>query len=145
PSPILTPTPTPDNSGSGSAPTFAGSSTNAPVCGDGNTVELPANPFVVRQEDTATVNFFVTEGNGANIYYKVLGQSDWQYSVINLKPNGDNFVSYTIQGLDPKLGYVFGVQQVQGCGGGQLVTAVIIDGASYNPVLFKFSYWTWSN
>lgn len=136
----VTPTATPSATTNSSSSNT--SSTQAPVCGDGNTVKLPANPFVVRNGEEATVNFFITEGDSANIYYRVVGQTDWQYSVLDVKPNSDNFVSYTIHGLTPALGYDFGIQQKQGCGGGQLVTAVIVDG----PIsrVFPFSYWEWS-
>ena len=142
--PCVTPSPSPEPTpgNPGNPPTFAGSSTNAPVCTDGNTVQLPANPHVYRNGESATVNFFITQGDSANVYWRVVGQKDWQNALSDLKPNADHFVSVTIHGLDPKLGYDFGIQQVQGCGGGQLVTAVIVDGPK--PVLFKFSYWEWS-
>ena len=126
----------------GDPPTFAGSSTNPPVCSDASTIQLPANIHVVRKGSEATVTFFITQGDSANIYYKVVGQSDWQYSVPNVKGNGDNYVSYTIGGLNPALGYTFGVQQVQGCGGGQLVEAVVVDGPQART--FGFSFWQWS-
>jgi hypothetical protein len=145
PSPTITPEPTqaPSECTSNCLPVFAGSSTDAPVCTEGTTVLLPANPFVVRKGSEATVNFFLTQGDRANIYYKVVGQSNWQFSVPDLTPNGDKFISYTIQGLNPQLGYDFGIQQVQGCGGGQMVTAVIVDGPQAKT--FRFSYWIWAN
>lgn len=120
-------------------PTFAGSSTEAPVCPDGNTVNVPANPHVLRAGEKATVNFFITEGDSADVVYKEVNASDWQHAVSNVKPNADKFVSVEISGLDPQLGYTFGVRQRIGCGGGQTITAVIIDGPE--PTLFQFSYW----
>lgn len=114
----------------------------APVCGDGNTVKLPANVHVIRSGDTATVNFFITEGDSANIYYKEVNSPSWQYSRPDVKPNADNFVSVTIGDLDPVGSYTFGVQQKKGCGGGELVTAVVVDGPQ--SMLFHFSYWEWS-
>lgn len=136
-------TPTPNQPGvPGTPPTFAGSSTNPPVCTTGDTVKLPANLHVIRKGNQATVNFFITEGDSANIYYRIVGQKNWQYSVINVKPNSDNFVSYVISGLDPKLGYDFGVQQKLGCGSGQLITAVVVDGPITHT--FSFTYWEWS-
>ena len=125
----------------GDPPTFAGSSTNPPVCSDGNTTQLVANLHVIRKGSEATVNFFITQGDSANIYYKVVGESNWQYSVADVKPNGDKFVGYTIGGLNPALGYEFGVQQKTGCAGGQIATAVVVDGPA-NKV-FGFSYWIW--
>jgi len=126
----------------GNPPTFAGSSTNPPVCGDKNTINLPANVHVVRKGEEATVKFFITEGDSANIYWRVVGSKDWQHAVADVKPNGDKFVSFTIHELNPNLGYDFGIQQVQGCGGGQLVTAVVVDGPEEQT--FGFSYWEWS-
>lgn len=140
--PEVTPTPSEEPGQPGNPPTFAGSSTEPPVCPDGNTINLPANPHVLRAGESATVNFFLTEGDSANIYWRVVGQKDWQHSVADVKPNSDNFVSYTIHNLDANLGYDFGVQQKKGCGGGQLVTAVVVDGPQ--PQLFHFSYWEWS-
>ena len=115
----ITPTPTPSNTGGGSD---GGSSnpgaTQAPVCSDGTTTQLPANVFVNRNGTQATVNFFITEGDSANIYYKVDGHSSWEFSVPNVTRNSDKFVSYTITGLDANTAYDFAVQQKQGCGGG---------------------------
>lgn len=137
-----TPTPTPTETPKGEEQRSAPASASAPVCSDGNVVQLPANPHVVRNGSSATVNFFITSGDSANVYWKVTGGNEWQHSLSNVKPNSENFVSVTINGLDPELGYDFGVQQKLGCGGGQLVTAVVIDGPS--PVTFRFSYWEWS-
>ena len=148
PIPTVTPevTPVPEQvvctENCGNPPTFAGSSTNPPTCSDGNTIQTVANPFVVRKGSDAIVNFFITQGDSANIYYRIVGQSSWQFSVPDVKPNGDNFVSYTIHGLNPALGYDFGIQQKFGCGGGQLVTVVIVDGPMSQT--FGFSYWEWS-
>lgn len=114
------------------------STTEAPVCTDGSTVNLPANIHVVRNGVNATVNFFITEGDRANIFYSVVGQPHWQHAVADVKPVSENFVSYTIHDLDANLGYDFGIQQVQGCGGGK-TTAVVVDGPA--PMLFQFSYW----
>lgn len=137
-----TPTQTPCTENCGNPPTFAGSSTEAPVCSDGTTTQLPANVHVLRNGSDATVNFFITEGDSANIYWRVVGSSEWQNAASDVKPNSDKFVSYTVHDLDANLGYDFGVQQKHGCGGGQLVTAVVVDG----PVstLFPFTYWEWS-
>lgn len=147
PTPEVTPTPvacTGECGGSSPRPEGEKSTTEAPVCTDGTTVKLPANIHVLRHGDGATVNWFQTQGDKATIYYKEVNASDWQHSVRDIDANGrkDNFVSVEIGGLDPKLGYTFGVMQHQGCGGGQTVTAVVIDGPE--PVLFNFSYWEWN-
>lgn len=141
-----TPTPTPvqctgECGGWSPRPEGEKSTTQAPVCTDGTTIQLPANPHVLRNGEEATVNFFITEGDHANIYWRVVGHSAWENAVSNVKPNADRFVSFVVHGLDPVLGYDFGIQQAKGCGGGQLVTAVIIDGPQ--PQLFRLSYWTW--
>lgn len=120
---------------------------SAPVCSDGNTLKLPENLHVLRAGSQAVVNFFITEGDSANIYWRELNQSEWQHSSAatdseGVKPNTDNFVSYEVNDLDPNLGYVFGVEQKWGCGGGNLATAIVVDGPK--PRLFPFSYWEWS-
>lgn len=117
-------------------------STTPPRCQNGNTVNVPANPHVYRNGESATVNFFITEGDSANIYWSQVGQPHWQYAFANVKANDDKFVSFVIHDLDPKVGYDFGVQQKYGCGGGETITAVIVDGPE--PVLFHFSYWEWN-
>lgn len=120
--------------------------TQTPRCSDGETIQLPANVHVVRHGDGAHVNFFITEGYSANIYYKEVGQNGWTHSVLRDEvvkyKNGDNYVSYPIGGLNPNTGYIFGVEQVKGCGGGKTVTAVVIDGPT--NVTFPLSYWEWT-
>lgn len=116
--------------------------TKPPVCSDGTTTQVPANLHVLRSGEEATVNFFITEGDSANIYWRVLGSADWQYALSDVRPNGDKYISYTIHNLDASLGYEFGIQQKKGCGGGQLVTAVVVDGPI--STLFPLTYWEWS-
>lgn len=150
PTPSATPsaTPTPTNDGGNGG---GGQANNPPVCSNGDTIQLPANPFVVRKGDTATVNSFITQGDSENIYWGLSSDINWfkENSSAGTNPNGvfpnaDHFVSYTIGGLNPNLAYNFGIQQKWGCGGGNWVTAVIVDGASYNPITWDFSYWMWS-
>lgn len=132
-------TPTPEWDGKqGTATTFAGSSTETPRCGDGSTSQVVANAHVVRNGSYATVNFFITEGDSANLYWKVVTSNDWQNAVSNLKPNEDKFVTYTVNDLNPDLGYSFGIQQKSGCGGG-LITSVIVDPPA-NGKIFRVSY-----
>lgn len=138
PSPEVTPEVTPAVENHPSDERFAGSSTEAPVCTTGETVKAVANPHVLRNGSEATVNFFITEGDSANVFYGIVGQPHWQHAVADLKPNSDNFVSYVIKNLDPNGDYDFGIQQKSGCGGGQ-ITAVIID--SNKPKLFMLSYY----
>lgn len=122
----------------GTPATFQGSTTEAPVCPNGDTSEVVANPHVLRNGVQATVNFFITEGDSANIYWKEVSAPDWQHAMSDVKPNSENFVSVTIGGLDANLGYTFGIEQKTGCGGGQR-TAVVVDDPT--PTLFRLSYW----
>lgn len=135
---VACPTPTPEPP----VTTNAGRTVEAPVCPDGSTTQLVANLHVWRNGGSADVNFFLTEGNHANIYWKVNDAGDWQHAVSGITPNSDNFISYTINDLDPNLGYTFGVQQTVGCGGGEIATSVVVDPPA-NGKLFNFSYWSW--
>lgn len=142
PTPTPTPSPEPEQPRTVSS---GGGSASAPVCSDGSTIKLPANPHVLRSGSDATVNWFQTEADEANIYYKEVNEANWTHSVRDIKVPTDNnperFVSVTIHDLDPKLGYTFGIQQKHGCGGGETVIAVIVDGPTTQ--LFQFSYWEW--
>ncbi len=151
PTPTISPTATPSATPSVTPPSNQGGSSNgggatsvaiAPKCSSSDTIELPANVHVLRSGTDATVMFFITEGDSANIYVKKTGENMWITSAIRVKPNGDNFVSYTFHDLDANQGYDFGVQQVKGCSGGQLVTAVVVDGPYTQD--FPFTYWEWS-
>lgn len=113
--PPFVPTPTSTDGGNPSTP-------EAPVCSDPNTTKAPANLHVLRNGDKATVNFFITEGDTADVFYKQTNVSDWQHSVTGLKPNADKFVSTEIGGLNPSTEYTFGARQRFGCGGGEIVT-----------------------
>lgn len=139
--PVEMPTATPSASVSSGINPVVNDSTQPPICPDGTVLELVANPHVLRAGDSATVNFFITKGDSANIYWKEVGASNWQHALADVKPNTDRFVSQVIGGLNPALGYTFGIQQKQGCGGGQIATAVIVDGPEDR--LFHFSYWEW--
>lgn len=120
----------------GNPPTFAGSSTEAPVCTNGNTTKVVANGHVIRGVNgdfsKAIVNAFITEGDSVNIYWRIVGDDAWHHSSANeypdgIKPNGDKFISYQVNELDPNGDYDFGIEQKNGCGGGTI--AVIKDGA----------------
>jgi hypothetical protein len=136
--PTPTETPVEEPKGSPTDERFAPSSTEAPVCTTGETVKAVENPHVIRNGAEATVNFFITEGNSANVFYGIVGEPHWQHAVADVKPNSDNFVSLTIKNLDPVGDYDFGIQQKTNCGGGK-TTAVIVD--SYAPRVFMLSYY----
>jgi len=140
PTPTVIPTPAPTGVPETPAPqpcNGCGGGQSLPLCTDGTTILLPANFFVVRSTDSATLKWWPTQGDQVNIYYKELGQNSWTHAVGD-QPNNGLFV---VNALNPKLGYVFGLQQKTGCGGGQIVTSVVVDGPSCH--LYPFSYWTW--
>lgn len=137
PSPTPEPTPTPTEPPRVEIPlTEAG----APQCPNGVPLKLPANVHVVRSGSDATVNFFVPEGNNANIYYKEVSANGWQHAARDIPVTG-GYVSYTIHDLDPNLGYTFGVQAANSCAGGETVLAVVVDGPA--SVTFPMNYWEW--
>lgn len=112
---------------------------SAPQCTDKTPLELPKNVHVIRSGSDATVNFF-TNSTNANIYYKDVDSSDWQYSARDIAVTG-GYVSYTIHDLVPSVGYTFGVQAANTCAGGETVLAVVVDGPY--SVTFPLSYWEW--
>lgn len=121
-----------------------GGNVTTPTCPNGNTAKVPAWPHVDRTGDHAIVNAFITEGDNAHIYWKVVGEANWQHSSAGtnpdgVKPNADKYISYDVGGLDPNLGYTFGISQQSGCGGGEIVTAVIVDGPATQR--FSISYY----
>lgn len=112
--------------------------TTAPVCQDGTTINLPANFHVIRNGTEATLKWWPTEADQVNVFYKEVGSPVWTHALAD-QPNNGNVV---IGMLKPELGYVFGIMQKRGCGSGELVTAVVVDGA-FNR-LFPMSYWQWN-
>ena len=122
---------TPCTQNCGTPPTFAGSSTEAPQCGE----KAPAaavNPHVYRKGDVAIVRWWNTEGNQAHIYYKQVNAADWQYSITTA-----NTGYAEIHGLGT-MDISFAVQQVNGCSGGvSVISPVIVDGATDGWVLFR--------
>jgi hypothetical protein len=108
------------------------------ICPDTSVAVVPTNPNVTRKGADATVQYVPTAGDKVNYYWKELGASSWQFAAGD-QPNNGYFV---IHALNPNLGYVFGIQQSNGCSGGVLVTAVVIDGPAWLPHLFTLSYYT---
>jgi len=130
PEPEVTPEPCVGNCGD--APTFAGSSTEPPVCGAKNVEERVANPHVYRKGDVAIVKWFPTAGNLANIYYKQNGSADWQYSI-----QVANTGYYQINSLGT-MDITFAIQQVDSCGGGVTSDVYqIVDGNTSGWVLYR--------
>lgn len=137
--PSVTPTPTPEPTPTPVEQRHEAG--GAPQCPNNEPLVLPANVHVIRNGSDATVNFFVPEGNSANVYFKVNGSPDWQHSVRDIPVTG-GYVSYTVHELDPNLGYTFAVQSLNSCAGGELVLSVVEDPPA-NGKLFMFSWFEW--
>jgi hypothetical protein len=125
PTPIPEPTPTDKPKEEPKGTSEAG----APQCTDPRPVLLPANPLVWRRGDTAIVQWQPTEGNTANIYYYENQNPDNEHAVRDTE--NDGYV--VIEGLS-NLDWTFGVQQSNGCAGGDIVW--IEDGGTSNWYLF---------
>ena len=134
PTPEVTPTPRTPDPGSCNG---CGHTMDPPMCTDGTTILLPANFHVIRNGVSATLKWWPTQGGQVNVFYKEVDQKNWTHGLADQLNNGN----LTIGGLNPNLGYTFGLMQKNGCGGGQLVTSVVIDGPQSR--LFTFSYWMW--
>lgn len=121
PTPIPEPTPTEEPKGL----TEAG----APQCLDPRPVLLPGNPLVWRNGGTAIVQWQPTEGNTANIYYYQVQNPDNEHAVRDTENDG-YVVIEGLSGLD----WTFGIQQSNGCAGGDIVW--IEDGGTNGWYLF---------
>lgn len=115
----------------------------APICQDGNILALPIAFQVLREGDKATLTWYKTGGDKVNIYFKEVGQANWTHAVGDV-PNVDPKNVFVVDHLVPSVGYIFAIEQHQGCAGGQLVQSVVVDGPVYKSVVFEFSYWQWS-
>ncbi|MFA5730311.1 MAG: hypothetical protein WC938_03805 [Candidatus Paceibacterota bacterium] len=136
PDPTITPEPTsiPEVciGNCGNPPTFAGSSTEPPICGAKSVDERVVNPHVYRKGNMAIVKWWPTAGNKANIYYKQNSSNDWQYAV-----QVANTGYYEIGGLG-SMDITFGIQQVDDCGGGVTSDVYqIVDGNANAWVLYR--------
>lgn len=114
---------------------------SAPVCPNGVPLAVPANPHVVRNGSTATVNAHIPEGDRANIYYRENSSSEWNHALRDV-PVTNGYLSVDINDLDASLGYTFGIQAANGCAGGETILAVIVDPPA-SGVTFPLSYWEW--
>jgi hypothetical protein len=137
PEPTPTPEPTPEPQPEERGTTEAG----APQCTDGTPAKVPANPHVIRNGSQATVNAHIPEGDTVHVYFKENDADGWVHAARDI-PVVDNYVSYTINDLDPNVGYTFGIQSANGCAGGETVLAVIIDPPADGEV-FTLSFWEW--
>jgi len=126
PTPEVTPTPVPEVSDGGSC-NGCGQVPTAYQCPNGEVKQLPQALFVHRKGTQARVEWFRTGGDQVTILYKEVGASNWEHALRD-QPNRD-WNSYTIYALNPVLGYTFGVMQHDGCGGGEIAVAEVIDGA----------------
>ena len=122
--PRVTPTETPSTPSSNNAV--------APQCGVKNVEARVVNPHVYRNGDSAIVKWWPTAGNLVNIYYKQVGSPTWQYATQRA-----NTGSEEINGLGT-LDITFGIEEVDGCGGGVTSDVYqIVDGNSNKWVLFR--------
>ena len=112
----------------------------APVCNDGQVLQLPANFHVLRMNDVAILKWNPTGGSEVNVFYKENNQSNWTHALRDQKNNG----YLKIGELDPQTGYTFGLMQKNGCAGGETVTSVVIDPPAKTWTLFGFSFWKWN-
>jgi hypothetical protein len=135
PEPTPTPPPPPPvtNGGNGEP--------GAPVCTNGVPAVTPANFHVVRNGSDATINAHIPEGDHVNVYFRENDEVGWTHADRDIPVTG-NYVSHTIHDLDPNVGYTFGLQAANGCAGGEVLLAVVIDPPAYG-VIFPFSYWEW--
>lgn len=137
PTPEVTPTPEPEQPYT--PPVVHGvSEWKPPACPDQNTLLLPYNLHVIRRGPMAEVKWVPTEASEVNLYYKENGQNVWTHAVRDEK--NDGFL--VVEGLNSKVGYTFGLQQKNGCAGGQTAVAVVIDPPA-NGKLFPMTHWEW--
>lgn len=135
PEPIETPTPTPTEvpeptpTATPSAEIRGTTPAGAPICEDTALVLLPGNPLVWRRNGTAIVQWTPTEGNRANVYYYENQNPENAHAVRDTENDGYVEIG-ELGGLD----WTFGVQQANGCAGGE--TVWIIDGSTNGWVLF---------
>ena len=140
PDPTPIPDPTPTNMPEPTpAPLTEAQAGPAPVCTDGKVVTLPINAHVLRFPTLGIVKWNPNGGNLVDVYARVVGNSDWQFSAGDQPNNG----FYVFRFLNPSVAYEFGIRQHIGCGEGKTVIVKILDG----PVvkLFPVTGWEWSN
>jgi hypothetical protein len=97
------------------------------------------NFHIIRNGAVATLKWVPTQGDQINVFYKENGQPGWTHALGD--QTNDGYLE--IGGLNPSLGYTFGLMQKNGCGGGQTASAVVVDPPAYGQ-MFRFSYWIWN-
>lgn len=123
------PVPVPTPGLPGNAPTFAGSSTNAPGVCEASIPNTPANPLVWRKGGSAIIQWIPDNtANQARIYWRINGQATWMYS---LTTYNSGYVTINDLGSND---VTFGVAQFNGCNESRIVT--IVDSASEGYILF---------
>ena len=130
PEPTPEPTPVPEDRPEGCQ---GDCSASAPVCGEASVTVNPDNFHVFRRGDEAILRWWATAGNKVNIYYRHNDVADWEHSTTQ-----DNIGWATIGALGSD-DWTFGLQQVNDCSGGVIVsdTAVVVDGDTSSWVLFQ--------
>jgi hypothetical protein len=131
--PEVTPTPAEEpRQGGGSDVYFPGSTTEAPVCDETTPLKQAINFHVYRNGDSAILKWWPDEAENVNIYYKQNDSPVWQYAVGDL-PNNGYYEVHGLGGMD----ITFALQQANGCAGGQVQEAIVIDGLTAGWVLFR--------
>ena len=128
PEPTVTPTEAPKSEPEDN--TCHTCSATAPTCGETSPVKVAANPHVYRKGGVAIVKWFPTEGNNVNIYYHENQNPENAHAVRDSDNDG-----YEEIGELGNLDWTFGIQQSNGCAGGEVVW--VIDGATDGWILFR--------
>lgn len=136
------PTPVPDDPNAPGFPQPCNGCNNTPsafMCPDSDVTVAPFNFFIKRKGTEAIAQWIPTAGNEVNLYYKIVGQKDWQFALRDVANSGYVVVDH----LNPNLGYTFGLQQKMNCSGGQTVVAVAVDPPTTVWKMFRVSQYIW--
>jgi hypothetical protein len=105
--------------------------TDAPQCTATRPVLEALNFHILRNGDTAIAKWMPTNGNKANIYYKLVTSDSWEHAVRDIDNNG----YFVINGLGNR-DWTFALQQSNDCAGG-LMSQYVVDGGTSKWVLFR--------
>jgi len=117
-----------------------GEEPKAPTCtGDPDVTVAPINFFITRNGNEAEARWVPTGGSLVNLYYRENDQIGWTHAVRDEVNDGQVIVG----GLNPTLGYTFGLQQRFHCGDGMTVTAVVVDPPAWGRTFTTSYFLTW--
>jgi hypothetical protein len=112
-------------------PVLENNTTDAPQCTATAPVLAALNFHVLRNGDTAIAKWMPTNGDSANIYYKLVTSASWEHAVRDIPNNG----YFIINGLGNR-DWTFALQQSNSCAGG-LMSQFVVDGGTSHWVLFR--------